>query len=424
MNKFAFKIVQFQRLSASKSIFRVKLLHLSQFRPFLLFSLFFAVIISQALAESGNTQLKEGKKELQGIRIEIKQKKKGLAAAGKKEKNLLTEIRRIAKKLDALEAEERRLDKEIITMEIGLREKTAAISDVRLETERKKNLLYKRLVFMYKSGNMSYLKFFFSTDGATDAGRKYRYALRIAARDRDMINEFRMDAATLSAQMDAIRADKVRLEGVERELDKKRAEIKGERKERDRLLASVRKEKVRYKQSLKELKANASGLQELLKKLERQAHLASKEAAKDKGKKKSPASGFELQKGLLEFPANGDVVGFFGKELDKDSKSAVYRKGIEISARMGSPIRAVYGGKVIFADQFKGYGLMMIIDHGGGFYTLYAHASRLMKKMNDEINKGDIIGEIGESGPTGEPVLYFEVRRGGKPENPMNWLKS
>ena len=421
MNKFAFKIMPFQRLSASKSIFRVKLLHLSQFRPFLLFSLFFAVIISQALAESDNTQLKEGKKELQGIRIEIKQKKKGLAAAGKKEKNLLTEIRRIAKKLDALEAEERRLDKEIITMEIGLREKTAAISDVRLETERKKNLLYKRLVFMYKSGNMSYLKFFFSTDGATDAGRKYRYALRIAARDRDMINEFRMDAATLSAQMDAIWADKVRLEGVERELDKKRAEIKGERKERDRLLASVRKEKVRYKQSLKELKANASSLQELLRKLERQVSLPSKQAGGEKG---SAVNGFELQKGLLEFPVNGDVVGFFGKEIDKDSKTPVYRKGIEILAGMGSTIRAVYGGRVIFADQFKGYGLMMIIDHGGGFYTLYAHASRLTKKMNDEINKGDIIAEIGESGPTGEPVLYFEVRRGGKPENPMSWLKS
>lgn len=423
MNKFAFKIVQFQRLSAFKSIFRVKLLHLSQFRPFLLFSLFFAVIISQALAEGDNTQLKEGKKELQGIRIEIKEKKKGLAAAGKKEKNLLTEIRRIAKKLDALEAEERILHKEIITMEIGLREKNAAISDVRLETERKKNLLYKRLVFLYKSGKMSYLKFFFSTDGATDAGRKYRYASRIAAHDRDMINEFRMDAATLSAQMDAIQADKVRLEGVERELDKKRAEIKGERKERDRLLASVRKEKVRYKQSLKELKANASSLQELLKKLERQVSLASKEAGGDK-RNGSTVSGFELQKGLLDFPVNGDVVGFFGKEIDKDSKTPVYRKGIEILAGMGSAIRAVYGGKVIFADQFKGYGLMVIIDHGGGFYTLYANASRLMKKMNDEINKGDIIGEIGESGATGEPVLYFEVRRGGKPENPMNWLKS
>ncbi|MEK6725315.1 MAG: peptidoglycan DD-metalloendopeptidase family protein [Deltaproteobacteria bacterium] len=375
------------------------------------------------MAESDNTQLKEGKKELQGIRIEIKEKKKGLAAAGKKEKNLLTEIRRIAKKLDALEAEERRLDKEIITMEIGLREKTAAISDVRLETERKKNLLYKRLLFLYKSGNLSYLKFFFSTDGATDAGRKYRYASRIAAHDRDMINEFRIDAATLSVQMDAIRADKVRLEGVERELDKKRAEIKGERKERDRLLASVRKEKGRYKQSLKELKANASSLQELLKKLERQAALALKEAGSNKGQR-APVSGFELQKGLLDFPVNGDVVGFFGKEMDKDSKTPVYRKGIEILAGMGSAIRAVYGGRVIFADQFKGYGLMVIIDHGGGFYTLYAHASRLMKKMNDEINKGDIIGEIGESGPTGEPVLYFEVRRGGKPENPMNWLKS
>ena len=157
----------------------------------------------------------------------------------------------------------------------------------------------------------------------------------------------------------------------------------------------------------------------MLKKLERQASLPSK---KGSGREKgvgSPTRGFELQKGLLDFPVKGEVVGSFGKEMDKDSKTTVYRKGIEIKAKAGSAIRAVYGGKVIFSDQFKGYGLMMIIDHGGGFYTLYAHASRLMKKMNDEINKGDIIGEIGDGGP----ALYFEVRKGGKPQDPMDWLR-
>ena len=375
------------------------------------------------LAKNDKPDLQKGKKELQGIRSEIKEKKKGLAAAGKKEKGLLSEIERIEKRLDALEAEESGLDREIISLEVGLRKKTAAISDLHLKTERKKNLLNKRLVFLYKSGEVSYLKFIFSNDGATEAGRKYRYATMIAAHNMNLINEFRKDTVTLSAQMDGIRVDKIRLEGVERELEKKRSEIKSERKERDRLLASVRKEKIRYKESLKELTANANSLQVLLKKLERQAALALKEAGSNKGQG-ALVSGFELQKGLLEFPVKGEVVGFFGKEMDKDSKTTVYRKGIKILAGMGSAIRAVYGGRVIFADQFKGYGQMLIIDHGGGFYTLYAHAARLMKKMNDEINKGDIIGEIGDSGPTGEPVLYFEVRRGGKPENPMDWLKS
>lgn len=370
-----------------------------------------------------NTEIFKSKKELQGIRTEIREKKKGLAEAGKKEKGLLTEIERINKRLYALEADERRLDREIIVMEKRLQEKSIAISDLRLEMERKKRLLSKRLVFLYKSGDAGYLRFLLSSEGSTEADRKYRYMTRVAAHDRDLIRGYGRDVASLSMQMEGIRADKERSRGLEKELAKKRVDIKREREERDRLLSEVRKEKVQYKESLKELEANARSLQRLLKRLEKETHIASKGGSRDKTKV-YPSSGFELQKGLLDIPVKGEVVGFFGKETDKDSKTTVYRKGIDIRARTGSPIRAVYNGRVIYADQFKGYGLMIIIDHGGGYYTLYAHASKLLKKLNDEINKGDIIGEVGESGPAGEPSLYFEVRKGGKPENPLDWIKS
>ena len=133
--------------------------------------------------------------------------------------------------------------------------------------------------------------------------------------------------------------------------------------------------------------------------------------------KSYPAGGFEHQKGLLDFPVKGEVTGFFGKELDERHTTKVYRKGIEIRAR-------VFNGRVIFASQFKGYGLMMVVDHGGGYYTVYAHAAKLFKKVNDEIVKNDIIAEVGDGGQTAEPTLYFEVRKGGKPEDPLNWLRS
>ena len=247
--------------------------------------------------------------------------------------------------------------------------------------------------------------------------------VRVAAHDRQLIKSYGMDVEGLSVQTAEIRSDKEKFEGLEKELAKKRVEIKKDREERDRLLSSVRKEKMQYKESLNELEANARSLQQLLYKLERQASVASKGSPNEKIKG-YPASGFERQRGLLDFPVKGEVIGFFGKEIDKDSKTAVYRKGIEISTRTGSQIKAVYNGRIIYAGQFKGYGLMMIIDHGEGFYTLYAHAAKLLKKLNDEINKGDIIGEVGESGTAGESSLYFEVRRGGRPENPLDWLKS
>lgn len=408
-----------------KTIF--KLSHLSPSLHFLLFSLFFAVIISQALAENGTPDLQKGKKELQGIRTEIREKKKDIAEAGKKEKGLLTEIEKINKKLNTLGIEERKLDREIILLEKGLREKNEAISSLQLDIERKRGLLSKRLVFLYKKEDVSYLQFLLSSEGSTEADRRSRYMTRIAAHDRDLIKGYRRDVANLSMQMEGIRADKVKLEGAKKKLAKKRVEIKSEREERDRLLVSVRKEKQQYKESLKELEVNARNLQQLLKRLERQASAPSRGTSSGgvKGDIKGyPVSGFELQKGLLDFPVKGEVVGFFGKEIDKASHTAVYRKGIEIKTNKGASIKAVYNGRVIFADQFKGFGLLMIIDHGGGYYTLYAHAARFQKKLNDEINKGDIIGEVGETGPISEPSLYFEVRRGGKPENPLDWLKS
>lgn len=390
---------------------------------FALFSLFTLVTVPQLLA-ANETDLQKGRKELQGIRTEIREKKKGLAEVGKKEKGLLTEIERINKRLNGLEADERRLDREIIVTEKRLQEKSIAISDLRLEMERKKRLLSKRLVFLYKSGDAGYLKFLLSSEeGSTEADRKYRYMTRVAAHDRDLIRGYGRDVASLSMQMEGIRADKEEFERLEKELSKKRVEIKREKEERDRLLSEVRKEKMQYKESLKELEANARSLQQLLKRLEKETHTAAKGVARE-GIKGYPASGFELQKGLLDIPVKGEVVGFFGKEIDRDSKTTVYRKGIEIRAKSGSLIKAVYNGRVIFADQFKGYGLMIIIDHGGGYYTLYAHASKLLKKLNDEINKGDIIGKVGESSPAGETSLYFEVREGGKPENPLDWLKS
>lgn len=384
--------------------------------PIFYVTLFSPLVISHALAEEGSPQLEKGKKELQDIRTEISEKRKGLAEAGKKEKGILAEIEKIDRGLHALESEERKMDREIISLEKGLREKTSDISALRLETQRKKALLYKRLVFMYKSGEAGYLKLLLSSESLTDSGRKYKYLVSIASNDRELIKEYGRDVANLSIQMEGIRAGKEKLEQVEKELATKRVEIKKERGERDRILASVRKDKHRYKESLKELEANARSLQNLLERLGRQG---TKESIKS-----YPAGGFEHQKGLLDFPVKGEVTGYFGKELDERHITKVYRKGIDIQAKGGSAVRAVYNGRVIFASQFKGYGLMMVVDHGGGYYTVYAHAAKLFKKVNDEIIKGDIIGEMGDAGQTGEPTLYFEVRRGGKPEDPLNWLKS
>ena len=112
----------------------------------------------------------------------------------------------------------------------------------------------------------------------------------------------------------------------------------------------------------------------------------------------------------------------FGMQKHPQFKTMVFRRGIEISAREGEAVHAVGDGKVAFANWYKGYGNLVIIEHGPGFYTLYGNLSRLDLKENDRVAKGQVIGLAGETGSLKGSKLYFEVRRNGEAQDPLLWL--
>jgi septal ring factor EnvC (AmiA/AmiB activator) len=118
----------------------------------------------------------------------------------------------------------------------------------------------------------------------------------------------------------------------------------------------------------------------------------------------------------------GKVVSYFGRQKHPTFDTFVTKKGIEISAQEGSPIRAVSSGNVVYADWLKGYGLVVIVDHTNGFYSLYAHASKLLVAEGHSVKNGQVIGETGETGVTQEDTLYFELRKGTTPIDPLKWL--
>ena len=169
----------------------------------------------------------------------------------------------------------------------------------------------------------------------------------------------------------------------------------------------------------------------------RQAAIASlKQAAKDLDKTiaalheevaRAPVKGdgsFPRHKGLLKMPVNGRIISKFGKYKNPELNIVNFRSGIDIAARQGEPIHAVYQGRVLYADWFKGYGNMLILDHGDGFYTVYAHAQELFKKKGEAVATHEVIATVGETASMTGTALYFEVRHRGIPEDPMKWLKT
>jgi septal ring factor EnvC (AmiA/AmiB activator) len=165
---------------------------------------------------------------------------------------------------------------------------------------------------------------------------------------------------------------------------------------------------------VEDLQRSAEQVDSFLKALDQRFRLAQSQLRKTPGK--LPSLGSFL------WPAKGKVVSFFGRQKHPTFDTYINKKGIEIEAREGSPIRSVSAGKVVYADWLKGYGLVVIVDHTNGFYSLYAHASKLLVAEGNAVTMGQMIGHTGETGVTEEDTLYFELRKGTTPIDPLKWL--
>lgn len=136
---------------------------------------------------------------------------------------------------------------------------------------------------------------------------------------------------------------------------------------------------------------------------------------------KSPLS-FGDYKGRLKLPVKGRIISKFGPSKTSDHKAFTFQKGIDIKVERGEPVKSVFKGEVMFARWLKGYGNLMIIDHGDNYYTLYAHVEEIFKEKGETVEKGEVIATAGDTGSIKGMCLHFEVRHHGKPVNPMQWF--
>ena len=133
--------------------------------------------------------------------------------------------------------------------------------------------------------------------------------------------------------------------------------------------------------------------------------------------------GLDSLKGLLNQPVRGKIISHFGAYTDPKYNVANFRSGIDIAAERGEPIKSVEAGKIIYSGWFKGYGNMIIIDHGESYYTVYAHLEENFKSKGDLVETEEVIATAGDAGSLSGPGLYFEMRHHGKPVDPVEWFK-
>jgi septal ring factor EnvC (AmiA/AmiB activator) len=268
--------------------------------------------------------------------------------------------------------------------------------------------LRERVEALYRVGPLSYNRLLLSADNSQEALIAYQIVTYMAARDRDLVSNVRATLADLQAARESLTETAGQLAQVEADTAAATESLLQQQDERRALLSRIDREAEARRIALDTAERAANELAGTMRGLA---------AARDS------TPGFAEARGALGWPAAGQVVGNFGRRRHPVYDTYTVSRGIEIGAPAGDPVTAVHAGRVVFADWYSGYGLLVIVDHGSDYFTLYGHLAEVTTQVNERVDAGQLIGKVGETGSLTGPNLYFEVREGSDALNPMSWLE-
>jgi|GEM_PF-304383 len=366
-------------------------------------------------------------------------------------------------------------------MEGNVREE-ARLGEV-IRDERRK--LGRRFRAMYIDGPSSFVELALNAESFSDLSRREVFFRALAKADAGLIEEYRGNLKVLRDVQKRLEIDRSHLMALQRDVENTRRELEKERAGKADLLRAAREDKDTHLRVITELEAagrRVGGViarNERKEEEERKAEEARRQAAIQAARLATPESrqhgeesrqvgtvpplasqaappvvsqaalppnrmapprqpipqapsipapepafgGFGEQRGRMCAPSVGPVVQSFGIQRNPRFGTQTYSKGIAIAAPEGAPVRAVWDGEVVYAGWFSGYGKILIVNHGDHYYTLYAHASTLLKSAGQTVKRGEVIARVGDTGSLEGPQVYFEVRHESNAMNPLGWVR-
>jgi septal ring factor EnvC (AmiA/AmiB activator) len=371
---------------------------------------FLLVFLSGGMSAFGADRAAD-KKELQRIEREMREKKKKLKRVDRKERSILSDLQKIDRGIQKGSRELKNHQKLLRKSKAALREVEQNNTALNRELAALGKYYSRRIRALYKMGRGGYSAALLTPKSFAQTLKWIKYLSMVAERDRVVMGEYQSALTELAERQAMIAEKKNDLLARRRVVESKKSTLKARRRKKAVILASVRQKKGLYEQSLRELEESSTKLWAMIKRSERARRWSG-----------SDTSGSRRDKRRLPWPLKGRVLTRFGKQRHPQFGTMVFRRGIEIKAHEGEAVRAVRNGQVAYADWYKGYGKLMILDHGSGFYTLYGNLSRLDLKKGDQATGGQVLGLAGETGSLKGPTLYFEMRRDGEAQDPLKWL--
>jgi septal ring factor EnvC (AmiA/AmiB activator) len=345
-----------------------------------------------------------------------------------------TDITRLRKRLEDVrrQAQSAARQLEEVDLELGIRTnelELAAREETRLNGERiatqtridelvpriarQKADLRKRLVALYRLGGLSYLRVLISLESDRNPIEAVSMLSYLVSRDARAVTHFQTSQQQL-AQRQIELADRLKqLQQSRLVVEERRRAVEIAYKKQQAVVVRLTSEESRAEHELAVLEEKARRLQRLVDSLSRQ------------GRSDDFGSRLDIRsvQGALEWPVQGKVFERFGRQRNPKFATFTINNGLKIEAVAGTPVRAVFAGTVLFSQWFKGYGNLIILDHGNRVFSLYGNVKASTVAVGDRIATGQPIAGVGESEETSSGHLYFEIRHDNRPEDPQKWLR-
>ena len=359
-------------------------------------------------------QLAQTRKRIQALAEEQKRIEAERNAAARELREADGQVARGQRALDATTAQIAELDAQLDQALAQQTTLAASLSGQRAE-------LAALLRSAYALGGHGQLQVLLEQDRMGDLARVLAYH-RYFERDRSArIGRLQAQLRSLAELGEQIRGRQAELETTRARQQAELAELAARKHDRRKLVASLDGKFRNRTSRLAALGRDEKATQALLAKLRRAMAQAPRPRPRPRSESgaKAAVSDPRIPSGALRLPVTGSVLAGFGGTLPDGHRS----QGLLIAGAAGAPVQAVRAGRVAYADWLKGYGLLLILDHGGGYMSLYAFNDTLLKNAGDAVEAGEAIATLGSSGGQGRPALYFELRRDGQPQDPRSWLQ-
>jgi septal ring factor EnvC (AmiA/AmiB activator) len=341
------------------------------------------------------------------------------------------EIARMRSRLSDVRAQTQTAERELeeVDLELGIRTRELEIA-TRMESDlvqelrgienqiaaltpliaQQKQFLSKRLAVLYRLGSLTYTRVLLSIDQRQDPIEAMSMLTYLVSRDSRAITRFQATREQLRLRHADLADRQHRLQQMRNIVEQRRQEVAATRDQKQRLLVSLRQQGTQSEKQLVVLEEKAKRLERLIDVLSRQPEVAA-------------VSDIRSVAGALNWPVTGKVIEPFGLQRNAQFSTVTFNNGMKIGAPTGTEVRAIFPGTVLFSQWFKGYGNLIILDHGNRVFSLYGNLKSPSVAVGERVAAGQTIAGVGDAEDAQSGYLYFEIRQDNKPEDPQKWLR-